>query len=136
MKRIVALLASILIAAPLAADSTAGKAILDFSTPPGSLVQCRLVGLDGKNVIGDPGRASWWVEPGDHEITVTCLVERTGGRRSSPMFSGHRPRSQRQSSPGKTTITVEAGKRYKIAAQVTDEDGNWEPVLWDVQDVK
>lgn len=52
------------------------------------------------------------------------------------MFSGHRPRSQRQSSPGKTTITVEAGKRYKIAAQVTDEDGNWEPVLWDVQDVK
>ena len=122
MRMISSLLVALLLAAPATADDTEGKGILDFANPPGSLAQCRLVGLDGENVVGDPGRSSWWVEPGDHEITVTCQVDVYGGR-ESPLFSGHKPKSERQSSPGTTVITVEAGKRYMIAAQVKDETG-------------
>ena len=46
----------------------------------------------------------------------------------------HHETTVKESDPGKTTLTVEAGKRYKIAAEVKDHKGNWEPVLYDVKD--
>ncbi|KPK60296.1 MAG: hypothetical protein AMJ59_06890 [Gammaproteobacteria bacterium SG8_31] len=105
-----------------------GKGILDFSTPPNELYPARLVGLDGKNIDLGPTRTSYWVEPGDHEITVTALIDDSMQVGTIDV--------QRKTDPGTVTITVEGGKRYKIAAQVTDHKGNWEPVIWKEEDVK
>jgi len=111
-----------------AEDGQAGKAILDFSKPPNQLYSARLVQLDGKNMNAPVTRTSFWVEPGVHEIVVAAAID-------DPMQVGLSPRRRAGEDPGKTTIEVVAGKRYKIAAMVTDEKGNWEPVIWKEEDL-
>jgi hypothetical protein len=134
MKIITALLTTLLLAAPAAyGEDTEGKAILDFANPPMPLAPVRLVGLDGKNISGQPGRTSWWVEPGDHEITVVAIIDDSMGDINPLTESLHQGKD---SDPGKTTVTVEASKRYKIGAEVKDHKGDWEPVLYKVEDVK
>ena len=134
MKRLMTLLAALTLAGTaFAEEGTEGKGILDFANPPAPLAQARLVGLDGKNIDGQPGRTSWWVEPGDHEIVVVALISDPMGDINPLTSSLHKGK---ESDPGKTTITVEAGKRYKIAAEVKDHKGNWDPVLYEVKDVK
>ena len=134
MKYIPALLATLLMAAPAAhAEDLSTKGILDFANPPMPLAPVRLVGLDGKNISGQPGRTSWWVEAGDHEITVVAIIDDPMGDINPLTESLHHGKN---SDPGTTTITVEAGKRYYIGAEVKDHEGNWEPVLYKVKDAK
>ncbi|MDH3916082.1 MAG: hypothetical protein OEU49_04700 [Chromatiales bacterium] len=111
-----------------AEGGTEGKAILDFSMPPNQLSPARLVGLDGKNISAPITKTSFWVEPGDHSITVTAAIDESMGVGTINV--------EHKTDPGTVTITVEAGKRYKIAAQATDNKGNWEPVIWKEEDVK
>lgn len=133
MKTFLSFLMIVLLAGPLAAEEgTEGKGILDFATPPMPLAPTRLVGLDGKNIDGQGMRTSWWVEPGDHEITVVAIIDNPMGDMDPLAENLHVGGTD----PGKTTITVEAGKRYKIAAQVKDNKGDWEPVLYKVEDIK
>ena len=73
-------------------------------------------------------KTSFWVEPGDHSITVTAAIDQSMGVGTINV--------ERKTDPGTVTINVEAGKRYKIAAQATDKKGNWEPVIWKEEDVK
>lgn len=134
MKTFLSLIASLCLTLPAwAGESHDGKGILDFANPPMQLAPVRLVGLDGKNISGSPERTSWWVEPGDHEITVVAIIDDSMDDINPLTESLHQ---SEHSDPGKTTITVEAGKRYKIAAEVKDHKGNWEPVLYKVEDVK
>ena len=129
MRRLIVLVAALAAWGLVWAEGgTEGKGILDFSVPPNQLYPARLVGLDGKNINAPVTKSSFWVEPGDHEITVTAMID-------DPMRVGTL-NVRRKTDPGKVVITVEAGKRYKIAAQVTDEKGNWEPVIWKEEDVK
>jgi hypothetical protein len=110
------------------AEDRAGEAILDFSKPPNQLYSARLVRLDGKNVNAPITKTSFWVEPGVHEMTIAAAI-------TDPMQVGTISRRQKEDQ-GETTIEVEAGKRYKIAAQVLDQRGSWEPVVWKVEDVE
>ena len=110
------------------AEDRAGKAILDFSKPPNQLYSARLVRLDGENVNAPITKTSFWVEPGVHEMTIAAAI-------TDPMQVGTISRRQKEDQ-GETTIEVEAGKRYKIAAQVLDQRGSWEPVVWKVEDVE
>ncbi len=129
MKRILVLLTALLATGLVWAEGDSeGKGILDFSTPPNELYPARLVGLDGKNIDMGINRTSYWVEPGDHQITVTALIDDS--------MSVGTINIQKKTDPGTVTITVEAGKRYKIAAQATDHKGNWQPVIWKEEDVK
>ena len=124
---------SILVIAALAASGlawaeggTEGKAILDFSEAPRELAPARLVEMDGKPVNAPITKTSFWVEPGDH--TITAAIDDSMGVGTINI--------ERKTDPGTVTITVEAGKRYHIAAQVKDREGNWEPVIWKEEDVK
>ena len=129
MKRFVVLIA-LLSALGLAwgEGGTEGKAILDFSVPPNELYPARLVGLDGKNINAPITKTSFWVEPGEHSITVAAAIDASMGVGTIDI--------EHKTDPGTVTIVVEAGKRYKIAAQATDHKGNWEPVIWKEEDVK
>lgn len=129
MKRLSILLV-VLAAAGLARaeGGTEGKGILDFAVPPNQLYPARLVELDGENVNAPITKTSFWVEPGEHTVTITALI-------SDPMRVGKIDRD-RKTDPGTVTIVVEAGKRYKIAAQALDDRGAWEPVIWKEEDVK
>lgn len=129
IKRLLALAMLFLMgAASWAEDGESGKAVLDFGKPPSQLYSARLVRLDGENVNAPVTRTSFWVEPGVHEIVVAAAIK-------DPMQVGLTPRRRAGEDPGKTTIEVVAGKRYKIAAMVTDERGNWEPVIWKEEDL-
>ena len=122
------ILLALVASASAVAEDTAGKAILDFSKPPNQLYSARLVRLDGENVNAPITKTSFWVEPGVHELTVAAAI-------TDPMQVGTISRRQKEDQ-GDTTIEVEAGKRYKIAAQVIDQRGSWEPVVWKVEDVE
>lgn len=110
------------------AEDNKGKGILDFSKPPNQLYSARLVRLDGENVNAPITKTSFWVEPGVHSITVAAAI-------TDPMQVGTISRRQKEDQ-GEATIEVEAGKRYKIAAQVLDQRGSWEPVVWKIEDAK
>ena len=111
-----------------AEDNPASEAILDFGKPPSQLYPARLVELDGRNLSAPVTKTSFWVEPGVHEIVVVAGI-------NDPMKVGSATRRSAGDNPGKTTIEVEAGKRYRIAAMTTDSKGNWEPVIWKVEDL-
>ncbi len=129
MKRLMILIVTLLATGLAWAEGgTEGKAILDFAVPPNQLYPARLVEMDGKNINAPVTKTSFWVDPGEHTITVTAAI-------SDPMRVGTID-VDRKTDPGTVTIAVEAGKRYKIAAQVTDERGGWEPVIWKEEDVK
>jgi hypothetical protein len=129
MKRLIILLAALTAVSGAWAEGDAeGKGILDFATPPNELYPARLVGIDGKNVDEGAMRSSYWVEPGTHSITVTALIDNSMQVGTIDI--------QQKTDPGTVTITVEADKRYMIAAQATDNKGNWQPVIWKEEAVK
>lgn len=129
MRKLIILLAALAATGGAWAEGDSeGKAILDFAVPPNELYPARLVGLDGKNIDMGAMRTSYWVEPGEHQITVTALIDDSMQVGTIDI--------QKKTDPGTVTITVEAGKRYMIAAQATDNKGDWQPVIWKEEVVK
>ncbi len=122
------LVLSLLAASAWAQEDTSAKAVLDFGKPPSQLYSARLVLLDGQNLNAPITRTSFWVDPGVHEIVVAAAL-------TDPMKVGSTPRRNAGEDPGRTTIEVVAGKRYRIAAMATDNKGNWEPVVWKEEDL-
>ena len=110
-----------------AGQSAAGKAVLDFSRPPNQFYPARLVVLDGDNVNAPISRSSFWVDPGVHEIVISAAID------DRTLVSAPANRSA-GTDPGRTTIEVEAGKRYNIGAQLINDRGDWEPVIWRITD--
>jgi hypothetical protein len=108
------------------------QGILDFAVPPAQLAAARLVEVDGEPVNAPISRTSFWLDAGDHEITVTAMIDEEVSDINPLTESRH----VGGPSQGKTTITVEAGKRYKIAAMLDDDKGHWEPVIWKEEDIK
>ena len=110
------------------AEDSSGQAILDFRRPPSQLFTARLVELNGRAVNAPVSRTSFWVDPGVHEIVVAAAI-------NDSMQVGTISRRRREQQ-GSVTIEVEAGKRYRIAAQVTNPRGEWRPVIWGIEDVQ
>lgn len=130
-QRVAILAAMLAIALPISlvgcAATREGKAVLDFSGPPSGIYPARLVVLDGTFINVDMNvRTRFWVEPGTHEILVDAGIL---GLTTAPDRSAG-------TDPGRTTIEVEAGKRYRIGAQLINDRGDWETVIWKVEDVK
>jgi hypothetical protein len=133
MRKAIVILGALLFAtAAWAGEGLESKGILDFAEVPAELVPARLAVLDGNNITAPPTETSFWVEPGVHEIVVTAIIEDPmelmGGIVNEHVGPGD--------DPGKTSITVEAGKRYRIAAEVLNNMGKWQPVVWKVEDAK
>jgi len=108
-------------------QSVSNQAILDFATPPNTLYPARLVAVDGEPTNAPLSKTSFWVDPGIREIEVTAAI-------TDQTQVGLKPERSRGPDQGRTTIEVEAGKRYRIAAQVIDKTGGWEPVIWKIED--
>jgi hypothetical protein len=102
--------------------------ILDFARPPNTLDPARLVVFNGTNVSGRADRTSFWVAPGEHTMVIAAAI-------SARDSVGFTPRRNRSSGSQEVTIVVEEGKRYRIAARLLDHRGNWEPVIWRVDDL-
>lgn len=118
-----------LLAAGLAGCATAPseqQAVLDFSVPPAHLYPARLVSVDGEVVTESATRTSYWIEPGSHVIEVTAVID-------EPTKVGVLP-SPNVEDQGEATIDVEAGKRYKIAAERVGQRGEWRPVVYRIED--
>ncbi|MGB5249520.1 MAG: hypothetical protein WBO47_07850 [Gammaproteobacteria bacterium] len=132
MRRVVMMLGALLLASTAVGDDLQNKAILDFAQVPAKLAPARLAVLDGHNITAPPSQTSFWVDPGEHEIVVTAIIEDSmelmGGIVNEHVGPGD--------DPGKTSITVEAGKRYRIAAEVLNNMGKWQPVVWKVEDAE
>lgn len=107
-------------------EATQGKAVLDFSRPPNEFYPARLVVLDGKNVNAPISKTSFWIEPGTHEIVVAAGINSNVTVKTAPNRSGG-------PDPGLMVVEVEAGKRYNIGAQLINERGDWEPVIWRIR---
>lgn len=107
-------------------EATQGKAVLDFSRPPNEFYPARLVVLDGKNINAPISKTSFWVTPGTHEIVVAAGIDSAVTVKTAPNRSAG-------SDPGRMIIQVEAGKRYNIGAQLINERGDWEPVIWRIK---
>jgi hypothetical protein len=134
MKQFLIVMAALFAAAPVNAghhENYEGKAMLDFGDTPAELSDAYIVAIDGKPVE-DKGQRQYLVEPGDHEIEVVAVLEGMGAR-VDPIEAG---RDDRKTAPQKTTITVEAGKRYMMGAQEKDRKGDWEPVIYDERKLK
>ena len=134
MKTFLIVMAGLLAAGSVTAghhENYEGKAMLDFGDTPAELSDAYIVAIDGKPVE-DKGQRQYLVDPGDHEIEVVAILEGMGAR-VDPIEAG---RDERKSAPQKTTITVEAGKRYMIGAQEKDRKGDWEPVIYDERELK
>ena len=121
-------LATLLLNACAGTAVSSDQAVLDFNRPPNQFYGARLVSLDGKNINAPITKTSFWVDPGTHEIVIAAAI-------SDPMQVGRNPAGRTSSDPGKVTIEVEAGKRYKIGTRIIDSKGAWEPVIWKVEDL-
>ena len=104
--------------------------ILDFSRPPNTLNSARLVVFNGTNVSANLNRTSFWVAPGEATMVIAASI-------SGQDSVGFTPRRNRSRSTGsqEVTIEIEEGKRYRIAARLLDRQGNWEPVVWRIDDI-
>ena len=102
--------------------------ILDFARPPNTLDPARLVVFDGTNVSANLNRTSFWVAPGEHTMVVAAAISRED-------TVGFTPRRNRSSGSQEVTIEIEEGKRYRIAARLLDRRGNWEPVVWRIDEL-
>jgi hypothetical protein len=103
------------------------QGMLDFGSPPNQFSVARLVAIDGNNIASAQTRFTHWVDPGEHELLISAALDTTTNVRTV-----NRPANRGQ---GRTTIVVEAGKRYRIAAQATNRTGGWEPVVWAIEDL-
>ena len=134
MRRLLFAIAALTVASPAFSghhENYEGKAMLDFGDTPAELSDAYIVAIDGKPVE-DKGQRQYLVDPGEHEIEVVAILEHMGAM-VDPIESG---RDARKSAPQKTTISVEAGKRYMIGAQAKDRKGDWEPVIYDERKLK
>lgn len=98
--------------------------IIDLNAPRVQMIPVRLAVLDGKNNL-EPARSTFPLTPGEHDLVVTA-VDSTFAPTSLQSVTGR----VRQADPGKFTITIEAGIRYWIAAEPTDRQGGWKPVIY------
>lgn len=121
-------LATLLLSACAGTGVSSDQAVLDFTKPPSEFYGARLISLDGKNINAPITKTSFWVDPGTHEIVIAAGI-------SDPMQVGRNPARRTGEDPGKVTIEVESGKRYKIATRVIDQRGAWEPVIWKVEEL-
>lgn len=128
IRRLILLLAAVTLTACASARPGQDQAVLDFSRPPSNFHPARLVRLNGQNINAPITRTSFWVDPGSHEVVVAAGI-------NDPMQVGRNPAGRTGPDPGLVTIEVEAGKRYRIATQVIDARGAWEPVIWRVDDL-
>ena len=126
-KMILMVIAATFLSACASTPDPKTQGMLDFGRPPNQLSQARLVAIDGNNITAAATRFTHWLEPGEHEILVSAAIDT-----STSVRTVNRPQNRGQ---GRTTITVEAGKRYRIAAQMTNQSGAWEPVVWAVEDL-
>jgi hypothetical protein len=131
MRRILVVTAAILAATVAMANPFVSPSqphgILDFARPPNTLDPARLVVFDGTNVNAPVSRTSFWVAPGEHTMVIAAAI-------SGQDTVGVRPRRNRGPGSQEVTIVVEEGKRYRIAARLLDRQGNWEPVIWRIED--
>ena len=133
MKKILVIAVSLLAAGLThAEDRHENQGILDFAVPPAKLAGARLVEVDGEPVNAPITKTSFWVDAGDHEITVMAMIDEMDSD-INPLTESRHVGGQSQ---GKTTITIVAGTRYRIAAMVDDDKGHWEPVIWKEEPVK
>lgn len=132
MRRLIVTIVSVLLAGVAMANPFVSAkdphGILDFSRPPNALDPARLVVFDGTNVNAPITRSSFWVAPGEHTMVIAASI-------SSEDSIGFTPRRNRSSGSQEVTIVVEEGKRYKVGARLLDRKGNWEPVIWKVEDI-
>ena len=102
--------------------------ILDFARPPNQLNPARLVVFNGTNVSANLNRTSFWVAPGEATMVIAASI-------SGQDSVGFTPRRNRSSGSQEVTIVIEEGKRYRIAARLLDRQGNWEPLVWRIDDL-
>ena len=126
---LLSLLAAGVVAANPFVSASQPHGILDFARPPNALDPARLVVFDGTNVNAPVSRTSFWVAPGEHTMVIAAAI-------SGQDTVGFRPRRSRGPGSQEVTIVVEEGKRYRIAARLLDRQGNWEPVIWKVEDAR
>jgi hypothetical protein len=103
------------------AEDRSNQCVFDFGEVPAKLYPARLAEIDGKNNLA-PSKIAFWLDPGDHTIVVTAIIDDSMGVGTIDM--------DRHTDPGKVTIGCKAGVRYRIAAQALDERGKWQPVIW------
>lgn len=110
---------------PLVRSDSEPHGLLDFRSPPRpQFTPARLVEIDGQN-IGQV-RPTYRLSPGEHEIVIVAAINTSTG------IAG----TNRNQGQGRVTITVEQGKRYKIAAQATGARADqWKPVIWAEEDM-
>lgn len=128
IRSIVPMMVVLGLAACAAPGDTASQGVLDVRKPPVSLTPVRLVELDGKNLVGQPAKTSYWIDAGEHEIVLAAAID--AGEGISSVGGGP------HQNPGRTTIEIEAGKRYYIAAERTgSRTDEWQPVIYKVDDL-
>ncbi len=110
---------------PLVHSNSEPHGILDFRNPPRpQFSPARLIVLDGQNI--NQARPTYRVRPGEHEIVIVASINTATG------ISG----SARNQGQGKVKITVEQGRRYRIAAEATGARADqWRPVIWAEEDM-
>jgi hypothetical protein len=97
----------------------------------------RRVTLHVSLMVVDPGfdvsdaRSDFDLPPGEHTLSFTAIVDRPDAR----LFV-NTPSRQASKAAGELKLTVEAGKRYFVAAKVIDiEPDRWQPVVYTVEDI-
>ena len=121
----IAMLIACTSSSPLVHSNSEPHGILDFRNPPRpQFSPARLIVLDGQNI--SQARPTYRVRPGEHEIVIVASINTTTGIAGSARNQGQ----------GKVTITVEQGKRYRIAAEATGARADqWRPVIWAEEDM-
>ena len=121
----IAMLLACTSSSPLVHSNSEPHGILDFRNPPRpQFSPARLIVLDGQNI--NQARPTYRVRPGEHEIVIVASINTATG------ISG----SARNQGQGKVTITVEQGRRYRIAAEATGARADqWRPVIWAEEDM-
>ncbi len=87
-----------------------------------------MVQINDQNITGsDVRRTSFWVKPGTYTVKLAIATGalQTVGRGTSGDDPSHYT----------FEITIEEGKRYRIAGKVTGAAPEWEPVVWAVEDL-
>jgi len=108
-------------------DADAPHAVLDFTVPPpgGDLTPARLFTVDGIIGPASANRLSYWVTPGEHELTIY-------GEAWARDKVGIPARGKKD--PGKVVMNFDAGRRYYIAILwLSDARNDWRPTIWKVE---
>ena len=131
----IGLLASTLLAGCATTDSvfvspSKPHGIMEFKVPDPSYNPVRLLQINDENVAGsDYRRTSFWVKPGTYTVKLAIA---TGALQTAGRGTGNKDPSHNT-----FEMTIEDGKRYRIAGKMTSTSANpeWEPVVWAVEDL-